>query len=49
MLRVNAHECLMIGDDVTRDIEPARRLGMRCFLVEAGREDRNLSNLIVDA
>lgn len=49
MLRASASECLMIGDDASRDIEPARRLGIHCFLVEAGHEERSLSKVIVRA
>ena len=49
MLRVNANECTMVGDDVGRDIEPARRLGISVFLVEGGHAERNLSNLVVGA
>ena len=43
LLRVHPGECLMIGDDPIRDIEPARRLGMRSLLVEAGREEHLFS------
>jgi len=49
MLGVHPHECLMVGDDAHRDIEPARKLGMSCFLVEAGHEKQTLSHLFVDA
>jgi putative hydrolase of the HAD superfamily len=49
MLGVPAAECLMVGDDEVRDIEPARRLGMRCFVVEAGHENRDISRLAVGA
>ncbi len=49
MLRVKPFECLMIGDDLVRDIEPARKLGMRCLLVEAGREEQILSSVERDA
>lgn len=48
MLGVSAPECLMIGDDELRDIEPARRLGMPHFRVEAGYEERSLSAIVVD-
>jgi putative hydrolase of the HAD superfamily len=37
LLEVPASECLMIGDDPVRDIEPARQLGMRCFHTSPGR------------
>ena len=36
MLGLPASDCLMIGDDIVRDIEPALRLGMRCFHVQPG-------------
>lgn len=38
-------ECLMIGDDPVRDIEPAKRLGMRCLLVQAGYAERLFSSV----
>lgn len=46
MLRVSPNDCLMIGDDPIRDIEPAKALGMDCLLVEAGYEDRVFSALL---
>jgi putative hydrolase of the HAD superfamily len=49
MLGVAAAECLMVGDDVVRDIEPARKLGMSCFTVEAGHEHRDIKHLHVGA
>lgn len=36
LLQVTASECLMIGDDLVRDIEPARKLGMRYFHLQYG-------------
>lgn len=36
LLSVSANECLMIGDDPVRDIEPAARLGMRSVHVPPG-------------
>ena len=45
ILRVDPSECLMIGDDPVRDIEPAKELGMDCLLVEAGHEGRAFSTL----
>jgi putative hydrolase of the HAD superfamily len=36
LLGLPASECLMIGDDLLRDIEPARKLGMRCFHIRPG-------------
>lgn len=36
MLQLRASDCLMIGDDLARDIEPARRLGMSSFHVQPG-------------
>lgn len=45
LLGVEPGECLMIGDDPVRDIEPAKRLGMRCLLVEAGYAERSFSNV----
>jgi putative hydrolase of the HAD superfamily len=49
MLGAMAAECLMVGDDEVRDIEPARKLGMRCFIVERGHEKRDIRHLIVGA
>jgi putative hydrolase of the HAD superfamily len=46
ILGVSASECLMVGDDEWRDIEPARRLGMQHLLVEAGQEESSLSRLV---
>lgn len=48
MLDATAAECLMVGDDLVRDIEPARQLGMRCLIVETGH-DWDISYLPVDA
>lgn len=36
MLQLGASECLMIGDDLVRDIEPARRLGMSGLHIRPG-------------
>lgn len=36
LLSVEAKDCLMIGDDLSKDIEPAKRLGMQALLVEPG-------------
>ncbi len=47
MLGARAEECLMVGDDEARDIEPARELGMRCFIVETGHESRDIRHLVV--
>lgn len=41
-LGVAPRECLMIGDDEARDIEPARRLGMKTFHVVPGDPERSL-------
>ena len=49
MLGAAAAECLMVGDDLVRDIEPARKLGMRCFIVETGHEHRDIRHLLVGA
>jgi putative hydrolase of the HAD superfamily len=49
MLGAAATECLMVGDDLVRDIEPARKLGMRCFIVETGHENWDISHLLVGA
>jgi putative hydrolase of the HAD superfamily len=49
MLRAQPEECLMIGDDRICDIEPARKLGMKHFLVEYDHKERNISNVLVVA
>lgn len=41
-LGVAPRDCLMIGDDEARDIEPARRLGMKAFHVVPGDPERSL-------
>jgi putative hydrolase of the HAD superfamily len=35
-------ECFLIGDDLTRDIEPAQKLGMRYFHVAQGDPQRTI-------
>lgn len=42
-LDVRPEHCAMIGDDMARDIEPAERLGMRCFHVDRSGAGRDLS------
>jgi len=49
MLGAAAAECLMVGDDEVRDIEPATKLGMRSFIVETGHASRDIRQLIVGA
>ncbi len=40
MLHVNASDCVMIGDSIQSDIEPAQRVGIRAILVDRkGRRD----------
>ncbi|HWQ09691.1 MAG TPA: HAD family hydrolase [Holophaga sp.] len=41
-LDVEAPQCIMIGDDEERDLEPARRLGMETFRVDADDPERTL-------
>jgi len=41
-LKLEPHECLMIGDDPVRDIQPALALGMQTFLVVAGNPVRSI-------
>ena len=36
LLQLDAAECLMIGDDEAKDIEPARKLGMHVFHIRPG-------------
>lgn len=48
-LNVDPSACLMIGDDPVRDIEPARRLGMRTFCVATGHPDRSLLHALAMA
>lgn len=49
MLGATGAECLMVGDDLVRDIEPARKLGMRCFIVEKNHENWDISHLLAGA
>jgi putative hydrolase of the HAD superfamily len=46
LLNVKPEECLMIGDDLRRDIEPAAALGMRRFHVQLGVPGRALLDAI---
>lgn len=41
-LKVEPNRCLMIGDDLERDIRPATELGMKSFHVERGNPSRTL-------
>lgn len=45
-LNLAPQQCLMIGDDPIRDIEPALRLGMVGFHVEPGNPDKGLLNAV---
>jgi len=49
LLMVSPEDCLMIGDDQTRDIEPAIALGMKSFRVEPGVSGRGLLDAIASA
>jgi len=49
LLSVRPEDCLMIGDDVRRDIEPAAALGMRSFHVQPGVPGRGLLDAIASA
>ena len=49
ILQLSPGECLMIGDDAVRDIEPAMRLGMKCFQVQYGNPYRSLLQAVPDA
>jgi putative hydrolase of the HAD superfamily len=42
LLKLEPHECLMIGDDPVRDIQPTVALGMQTFLVVAGNPARSI-------
>lgn len=46
-LALAADECLMIGDDPVRDIEPAAALGMHVFLTEIGHADKSLVRALI--
>ncbi len=46
LLNARPRECLMIGDDRERDVEPAAALGMRSFLVQLGVPGRGLLDAI---
>jgi putative hydrolase of the HAD superfamily len=48
LLGVDPSECLMIGDDEARDIEPAKQLGMQHFHVQAGQEEHGFSRLVAE-
>ena len=41
-LNLEASSCLMIGDDPSKDLAPARAIGMETFLVECGNSNRTL-------
>lgn len=50
LLRVKPEECLMVGDWLERDIEGARRLGMKTCLASYGQKiNRSLINYEVNA
>jgi putative hydrolase of the HAD superfamily len=49
LLGASAAECVMVGDDEVRDIEPAKKLGMRCFIVETGHASRDIKHLVLGA
>jgi putative hydrolase of the HAD superfamily len=49
LLNVKPKECLMIGDDLRRDVEPAAALGMRSFHVQLGVPGRGLLDAIASA
>ena len=46
LLKAKPEECLMIGDDLRRDVEPAAALGMRSFHVQLGVPGRGLLDAI---
>lgn len=46
ILGVPLSTCVMIGDDMVRDIEPARALGMRSFHVEPGVSRRVFNEIL---
>jgi len=46
ILGVPPSTCVMIGDDIIRDIEPARALGMRCFHADPGIGRRVFDNIL---
>ncbi len=46
LLNLEPGQCLMIGDDPVRDIQPSKLLGMRCFQVEPGNPSKGLLNAI---
>lgn len=49
LLNVRPEECLMIGDDAVRDVEPAAALGMRSFRVQSGVAGLGLLDAIARA
>lgn len=46
LLKLRPAQCLMIGDDPARDIEPATRLGIPAYLVEPHGPGNNLLDAI---
>lgn len=49
LLKVRPEECLMIGDDLLRDVAPAAALGMRSFHVQSTVKGRGLLDAIASA
>lgn len=49
LLNVQPQQCLMIGDDLVRDVEPAAVLGMKIFRIQAGVAGRGLLDAIASA
>jgi putative hydrolase of the HAD superfamily len=49
LLNVQPEQCLMIGDDPVRDVEPAAALGMKSFRVQSGVPGHGLLDAIASA
>ncbi len=49
VLGVHPSSCIMIGDHLVRDIEPASALGMLCFQVKPGRSREAFENVLAAA
>jgi len=46
LLKLDPDQCLMIGDDPVRDIQPSTLLGMRSFQVEPGNPRKGLLSAV---
>lgn len=49
LLNLDPEQCLMIGDDPVRDIQPSKLLGMQCFQVDTGKPREGLLSTILQS